>query len=112
MAPIKNLFNNVGLRPKLHIDLSITFLYDLLNYVRLCGFYPLGLFKPLMEGYMEQKSRTPFLNKKWGFVLSETRTREDECKENRPYHMLCSNALDMEFPSQYTQITKKRIVIE
>jgi hypothetical protein len=53
MAPIKNLFNNVGLRPKLHIDLSITFLYDLLNYVRLCGFYPLGLFKPLMEGYME-----------------------------------------------------------
>ena len=35
------------------LDLSITFLYDLFSYVRSSGSYPLGLSKPLMEGYME-----------------------------------------------------------
>ena len=40
-------------RPPFTLDLSITFLYDLFSYIRVCGFYPFALSKPLMEGYME-----------------------------------------------------------
>jgi alpha-N-acetylglucosamine transferase len=54
------------------LDLLNNSLYDLLSYVRSCGFYPFGLFKPLMDGYMKRKSKIPFLKRRRDFVFSET----------------------------------------
>ena len=49
-----------------------------------CMLNPLAFSKPLMEGYMECRDGTPFLKERWGFIFSESGTREIECKENRP----------------------------